>query len=81
MQRRSLRERKKKTYKDDFDYNLSDDDGGDREKNAQGQAAPIPDVVAETAPPPVVEEFEETMIVEKILAKRLREVEVKEYYN
>lgn len=58
---------------------MSDDDGGDREKNVKGQPAPIPtDVVGETAPPPVVEEFiEETMIVEKILAKRLKEVKVK----
>lgn len=58
---------------------MSDDDGGDREKNAKGQPAPIrPDVVEEAppVPPPVVEEFEETMIVEKILAKKLREVKV-----
>jgi hypothetical protein len=55
---------------------LSDDDGGEREKNVKGQPVPIADVVGEVAPAPVVEEFEETMIVEKILGKRLKDVKV-----
>lgn len=55
---------------------MSDDDGGEREKNVKGQPVPIADVVGEVAPAPVVEEFEETMIVEKILGKRLKDVKV-----
>ncbi|KAK3733995.1 hypothetical protein QZH41_009861 [Actinostola sp. cb2023] len=71
--RRSLRERRKKTYKDDFDYNLSDDDG-ERDKHPHAPIVPISQTTGETVHAPIVEEYEETMIVEKILSKRVRDV-------
>lgn len=72
--RRSLRERKKRTYKDDFDYNLSDEDG---EKEHVDSAVPptyTGDGVAQNYVP-VGPEVEETMTVEKILALRTKQDE------
>ena len=78
LQRRSLRECRKKTYKDDFDYNLSDEEG---EKDhpihlEQGVAGNSQMLVPAVAEIPAFEEVEETMIVEKILSTRRREDKV-----
>ena len=73
LQRRSLRERKKRTYKDDFDYNLSDEDG---EKEQVDTAVPLTytgDVAAQNYAP-AGPEVEETTTVEKILAMRTKQV-------
>ena len=73
FQRRSLRERKKKTYKDDFDYNLSDEDG---EKEPAENSVPSGyggDGTAQNYVP-VGPEVEETTTVEKILAMRTKQV-------
>lgn len=68
-----MRERRKKIYKDDYDYNLSDEEG-DRERSE----AKAPPVLHEERIIPVVtavpDESEETMIVEKILAMKTVEV-------
>ena len=75
FQRRSLRERRKKTYKDDFDYNLSDEEG-EKDSGVRNEAVvsyPAEEAASQgfiTAGPGV----EETMIIEKILAARLKQV-------
>ncbi|XP_032220278.1 chromodomain-helicase-DNA-binding protein 8 isoform X2 [Nematostella vectensis] len=74
--RRSLREKRKKIYKDDFDYNLSDEEG-ERHRHAQTLVPPAHDTGGEMAPLPP-EEYEEVMIVEKILSSRLRDVEAED---
>ena len=67
-----MRERKKKTYKDDFDYNLSDEeDGGKAAKSGDGVKSESGEV--EPGAAPVAEEIpvqEENLTVEKILALR-----------
>lgn len=74
-QRRSLRECRKKTYKDDFDYNLSDEEC---EKDQTTHLARGGAVNSQVFMPeqPVHEELEETMIVEKILSSRQRDNKV-----
>ena len=73
FQRRSLRERKKKTYKDDFDYNLSDEEG-EKEPAEGGVQAAYPGDIAGQSYIPVGPEVEETTTVEKILAMRTKQV-------
>ena len=75
FQRRSLRERKKRTYKDDFDYNLSEEEG---EKEPGEGAVPVtfPADGAAQSYIPVGPEVEETTTVEKILAMRTKQVSV-----
>ena len=75
FQRRSLRERRKKTYKEDFDYNLSDEEDGGGSKAAQSGGDAVKSELGELEPGalPVAEEIplqEENLIVEKILALR-----------
>lgn len=73
FQRRSLRERKKKTYKDDFDYNLSDEEG-EKEPTEGGVQAAYPGDIAGQGYIPVGPEVEETTTVEKILSMRTKQV-------
>jgi len=54
---------------------LSDDDG-ERDKHPHAPIVPISQTTGETVHAPIVEEYEETMIVEKILSKRVRDVKV-----
>ena len=75
FQRRSLRERKKKTYKDDFDYNLSDEEG-EKEPTEGGVQAAYPGDIGGQGYIPVGPEVEETTTVEKILAMRTKQVRV-----
>ena len=75
IQRRSLRERKKKTYKDDFDYNLSEEEDGGNAKAAAAGGEMVKSETGELEPGalPVAEEIpiqEENLTVEKILALR-----------
>ena len=76
LQRRSLRERKKKTYKDDFDYNLSDEEEGGSSKAAAaagGEAVKHESGEFEPGAIPVTDEIpvqEENLTVEKILTLR-----------
>lgn len=72
FQRRSLRERKKRTYKDDFDYNLSDEEG-EKERVEGGVPAAYPGDGAGPGYVPVGPEVEETTTVEKILAMRTKQ--------
>ena len=72
FQRRSLRERKKKTYKDDFDYNLSDEEG-EKDTVEGGVQATYPGDGAGQVHLPVGPEVEETTTVEKILAMRTKQ--------
>lgn len=72
--RRSLRERKKKTYKDDFDYNLSEEEG-EKETAEGGVPATFPGDSTGQAHIPVGPEVEETTTVEKILAMRTKQDE------
>ena len=73
FQRRSLRERKKKTYKDDFDYNLSEEEG-EKETAEGGVPATFPGDSTGQAHIPMGPEVEETTTVEKILAMRTKQV-------
>lgn len=74
MQRRSLRECRKKTYKDDFDYNLSDEEGEkDQGTHLSHTTAAVNSQVL-MPELPIHEDIDETMIVEKILSTRQREV-------
>lgn len=75
IQRRSLRERKKRTYKDDFDYNLSDEDGEKEHVEGAVPAATYAGNSAGQSYVPVGPEVEETMTVEKILAMRAKQDE------
>jgi hypothetical protein len=74
LQRKSLRERKKKTYKDDFDYNLSDEEeGGSSKAAAGGEAVKHESGEFEPGAIPVTDEIpvqEENLTVEKILTLR-----------
>ncbi|KAL9976050.1 hypothetical protein ACROYT_G013284 [Oculina patagonica] len=72
--RRSLRERKKKTYKDDFDYNLSEEEG-EKEPTEGGVQAAFPVDGTGQGYIPVGPEVEETTTVEKILAMRTKQDE------
>ena len=68
-----MRERKKKTYKDDFDYNLSDEEDGGKSAAKTGDAARSEGGELEPGAVPVTEEIpiqEENLTVEKILALR-----------
>jgi len=80
FQRRSLRERKKKTYKDDFDYNLSDEEG-EKEPVEGGVQSAYPGDSAGQSYIPVGPEVEETTTVEKILAMRTKQVKLLEWYK
>lgn len=80
IQRRSLRERKKRTYKDDFDYNLSDEDGEKEHVEGAVPAATYAGNSAGQSYVPVGPEVEETMTVEKILAMRAKQVRVLSLY-
>lgn len=73
FQRRSLRERKKKTYKDDFDYNLSDEDGEKEPVDSSVPSGYGGDGTAQSYVS-VGPEVEETTTVEKILAMRTKQV-------
>ena len=70
-----MRERKKKTYNEDFDYNLSDEEQGGKEEVADGGTPVVEDMRVQEVPG-VVEDVEESMIVEKILATRIKQGEV-----
>lgn len=71
-----MRERKKKTYKDDFDYNLSDEEEGGNKASAPAGSEPVKPESAALEPGGMLsatEEIpiqEENLTVEKILALR-----------
>ena len=74
LQRRSLRERKKKNYSDDYDYNLSDDD--EKKKAENGDQTPLQITgghkLIAYKPSDAVEG--EIAIIERILAGRIRAI-------
>lgn len=84
LQKRSLRERtKKKNYKEDFDYNLSEEDEKKKENqdDKDGENKTLEPVISGGANEfvayrPNLEKEGEIAIIEKILAMRTRQDEV-----
>ena len=74
LQRRSLRERKKKNYNDDYDYNISDEEEKKKGENGESLTGPlsIPGGHRLIAYKPSDAVEGEIATIERILAGRIR---------